>query len=55
VAGCTSVASFASIAEFEIKIRKERQMEGIAKEKGVQFGRKPKLQERRSRSIATGA
>ena len=35
----------ASIAEFETEIRKERQMEGIekAKEKGVQFGRKPKL------------
>jgi DNA invertase Pin-like site-specific DNA recombinase len=46
VAGCTSVASFASIAEFETEIRKERQMEGIAKAKGVQFGRKPKLQER---------
>ena len=38
----------ASIAEFETEIRKERQMEGIAKakEKGVQFGRKPKLRER---------
>jgi len=37
----------ASIAEFETEIRKERQMEGIAKakEKGVQFGRKPKLTE----------
>ena len=37
----------ASIAEFETEIRKERQMEGIAKakEKGVQFGRKPKLKE----------
>jgi len=35
----------ASIAEFETEIRKERQMEGIAKakEKGVQFGRKPKM------------
>lgn len=35
----------ASIAEFETEIRKERQMEGIAKaqEKGVQFGRKAKL------------
>jgi DNA invertase Pin-like site-specific DNA recombinase len=35
----------ASIAEFETEIRKERQMEGIAKakEKGVLFGRKPKL------------
>ena len=35
----------ASIAEFETEIRKERQMEGIAKakEKGIQFGRKPKL------------
>ena len=33
---------------FETEIRKERQMEGIAKakEKGVQFGRKPKLRER---------
>jgi len=37
-----------SIAEFETEIRKERQMEGIAKakEKGVRFGRKSKLQER---------
>ena len=37
----------ASIAEFETEIRKERQMEGIAKakERGVQFGRKSKLQE----------
>ncbi len=37
----------ASIAEFETEIRKERQMEGIAKakEKGVHFGRKPKLQD----------
>ncbi len=37
----------ASIAEFETEIRKERQMEGIAKakEKGVQFGRKAKLQQ----------
>lgn len=37
----------ASIAEFETEIRKERQMEGIAKakERGVQFGRKPKLQQ----------
>jgi DNA invertase Pin-like site-specific DNA recombinase len=36
----------ASIAEFETEIRKERQMEGIAKakERGVQFGRKSKLQ-----------
>ncbi len=35
----------ASIAEFETEIRKERQMEGIAKakEKGVRFGRKAKL------------
>ena len=35
----------ASIAEFETEIRRERQIEGIAKakEKGVQFGRKPKL------------
>jgi DNA invertase Pin-like site-specific DNA recombinase len=35
----------ASIAEFETEIRKERQMEGIAKakEKGVRFGRKSKL------------
>jgi DNA invertase Pin-like site-specific DNA recombinase len=38
----------ASIAEFETEIRKERQMEGIAKakERGVQFGRKSKLQEK---------
>ena len=37
----------ASIAEFETEIRKERQMEGIAKakEKGVQFGRKPKMRD----------
>ena len=35
----------ASIAEFETEIRSERQMEGIAKakEKGVRFGRKAKL------------
>ena len=35
----------ATIAEFETEIRKERQMEGIAKAKsrGVQFGRKPTL------------
>jgi DNA invertase Pin-like site-specific DNA recombinase len=35
----------ASIAEFETEIRKERQVEGIAKAKanGVQFGRKVKL------------
>jgi DNA invertase Pin-like site-specific DNA recombinase len=35
----------ASIAEFETEIRKERQLEGIAKAKanGVQFGRKSKL------------
>ncbi len=35
----------ASIAEFETEIRKERQLEGIekAKAKGVQFGRKAKL------------
>ena len=35
----------ATIAEFETEIRKERQMEGIAKakEKGVRFGRKAKL------------
>jgi len=38
----------ASIAEFETEIRKERQMEGIAKakEKGIKFGRKSKLQEK---------
>lgn len=37
----------ASIAEFETEIRKERQFDGIqkAKENGVQFGRKPKLNE----------
>jgi len=35
----------ASIAEFETEIRRERQVEGIAKakEKGVRFGRKAKL------------
>ena len=35
----------ASIAEFETELRKERQMEGIAKAKqnGVIFGRKTKL------------
>jgi len=38
-------AILASIAEFETELRKERQMEGIAKAKsmGVQFGRKAKL------------
>ncbi len=37
----------AAISEFETSIRKERQMEGInlAKSRGVQFGRKPKLTE----------
>ena len=36
-----------SIAEFETEIRKERQLEGIAKakEKGIKFGAKPKLSE----------
>ncbi len=35
----------ASIAEFETEIRRERQMEGIAKakEQGIRFGRKAKL------------
>lgn len=35
----------ASISEFEMELRKERQMDGIAKakENGVQFGRKAKL------------
>ncbi|MET0048329.1 MAG: recombinase family protein [Sedimenticola sp.] len=35
----------AAIAEFETEIRKERQMEGIAKakERGVHIGRKPKI------------
>ena len=35
----------ATIAEFETEIRKERQIEGIAKakEKGIRFGRKAKL------------
>jgi DNA invertase Pin-like site-specific DNA recombinase len=35
----------ASIAEFETELRKERQMEGIAKakSKGIQFGRRAKL------------
>ena len=35
----------AAIAEFETALRAERQAEGIAKakEKGIQFGRKPKL------------
>ena len=35
----------ASIAEFETEIRKERQLDGIAKakQKGVKFGAKPKL------------
>ena len=43
----------ASIAEFETEIRKERQMEGIAKakEKGVQFGRKPKLTEQQIQEL----
>ncbi|GAA4823138.1 hypothetical protein GCM10011365_25570 [Marinicella pacifica] len=37
----------ASIAEFETELRKERQLEGIekAKQKGVKFGAKPKLNE----------
>lgn len=35
----------ASIAEFETELRKERQLEGIAKakENGIRFGAKPKL------------
>jgi DNA invertase Pin-like site-specific DNA recombinase len=35
----------ALIAEFENNIRRERQMDGIAKaqERGVKFGRKPRL------------
>lgn len=35
----------AAVAEFETELRKERQLEGIAKaqERGVQFGRKAKL------------
>jgi DNA invertase Pin-like site-specific DNA recombinase len=35
----------ASISEFETEIRKERQLDGInmARDKGVRFGRKPKL------------
>ncbi len=43
----------ASIAEFETEIRKERQMEGIekAKEKGVQFGRKAKLNDEQIRKL----
>jgi len=43
----------ASIAEFETEIRKERQMEGIAKakEKGVQFGRKAKLDNQQIRNM----
>ena len=38
----------ASIAEFETELRKERQLEGIAKAKqnGVHFGRKSKLSEK---------
>ncbi len=37
----------AAIAEFETELRKERQMEGIAKakENRVKFGAKPKLSE----------
>ncbi len=43
----------ASIAEFETEIRKERQMEGIAKakEKGIQFGRRAKLDDRQIREM----
>ncbi len=43
----------ASIAEFETEIRKERQLEGIekAKEKGVQFGRKAKLNDQQIESL----
>jgi len=43
----------ASIAEFETEIRKERQMEGIAKakEKGVQFGRKSKLSDEQIKEL----
>jgi len=43
----------ASIAEFETEIRKERQMDGIAKaqEKGVQFGRKAKLSDQQIEAL----
>ncbi len=44
----------ASIAEFETEIRKERQLEGIAKakENGVQFGRKAKLSSEEVQQLA---
>jgi DNA invertase Pin-like site-specific DNA recombinase len=44
----------ASIAEFETEIRKERQLEGIAKakENGVQFGRKAKLSPKEVQQLA---
>jgi DNA invertase Pin-like site-specific DNA recombinase len=43
----------ALIAEFENDIRKERQMDGIAKavERGVRFGAKPKLTDEVKRRI----
>ena len=43
----------ALIAEFESDIRRERQMDGIAKakERGVKFGRKPELTPERVREI----
>lgn len=44
----------ASIAEFETELRSERQAEGIkkAKELGVRFGAKPKLNERQIKQMA---
>ncbi len=43
--GKLMLAILAAIAEFETALRAERQAEGIAKakQKGIRFGRKPKL------------
>ena len=41
----------ALIAEFENDIRRERQMDGIAKAKGTRFGRKPELTPERIKEI----
>jgi DNA invertase Pin-like site-specific DNA recombinase len=42
-AGKAFLGMLAVFAQFETDIRKERQMDGIAKAKGVQFGRKKRL------------
>ncbi|MEO9737670.1 MAG: recombinase family protein [Roseobacter sp.] len=57
-AGRAFLGMLAVFAQFETDIRKERQMDGIAKaqEKGIKFGRKPRLtteQEAEARHLRT--